>query len=79
MNRTLGNTIAVLAVTTFTALAIVMTVSFSSFVSRTPAAAHTATYQGGYIAASSGSGAGYGQTQTCPATGCTATSCHAAR
>jgi hypothetical protein len=82
MERTLRNTAAVLIVTVFTALTIFATVQLTARVtgiSSLATAGATPTYSssvnGAY--ASNVSQSGSGQTMTCPATGCTATSCHA--
>ncbi len=93
MDRTLRNTIAVLVLTAFTALAIFGTVQLTARVTGIEAvsSANAATVQSGYggdaqqygsngygsdrYGSSSGSS---GQVMTCPATGCTASYCHAA-
>jgi hypothetical protein len=91
MDRTLKNTIAVLVITVFTALAIFGTVQLTArvtgidAVSSASAATLQTTYssddgsgQYGYGPNSSGQSTS-GQTLTCPATGCTASYCHAGR
>ncbi len=95
MDRTLRNTIAVLVLTAFTAIAIFATVQLTAHLtgfSATSTAA-AATVQNGYSNSSAngyngdsqygygqnGSGQNSGQVLTCPATGCTASYCHAGR
>lgn len=77
MKRTIKNTVAVLVITVMTTLALFSVVSLTGRVvgsgyaqSATGAAYATSDY----AAATSSSSGG---TLTCPATGCTATSCHA--
>jgi len=85
MRRNLRNTVAVLVVTTFTALAIFGTVQLSARMldatsvssGSAQAAPVSQQYGGGYRYAAGQSDTG--QLLTCPATGCTASSCHAAR
>jgi len=80
MNRTLANTLAVLIVTLFTAIAIFATVELSGLVSGTAApTAVTASAAGAGGQLGLASSASAGTVMTCPATGCAATSCHAAR
>lgn len=82
MKRTLNNTVAVLIATVFTALAVFTTVTFAGTVSGTGASAvnastteiATAASPVANVASNQGN-----QTLTCPRTGCTASSCHAAR
>jgi hypothetical protein len=91
VDRTLRNTIAVLVLTAFTALAIFGTVQLTArltgvdSVSSASASTLQDTYydesgSGQYGYAQNGTGQGNsGQTLTCPATGCTASYCHAGR
>jgi hypothetical protein len=75
MDRTLRNTLAVLLVTAFTALAIFATVQLSSRL-----VTDTAVASAPLNAASALSGtASSDGLLVCPRTGCTATSCHALR
>ena len=73
MDRTLRNTIAVLVVTLFTALAIFATVQLTARVTGLSAVSTASTVQAATVSSQSTSG----QTMTCPRTGCTATYCHA--
>ena len=75
MNRTIGNTISVLIVTLFVALAVFGTVQLTGRVMGTTAVdtGTNAVVTGNVVAASNTSG----QTLVCPRTGCTASSCHA--
>ncbi len=95
MDRTLRNTVAVLILTAFTAIAIFATVQLTGHLTGLSATtASAATVQTGYANNSSngyagdsqqygygrsGSGQNSGQVLTCPATGCTASYCHAGR
>jgi len=77
MNRTLANTISVLIVTLFVALAVFGTVHLTGRVLGTSTAttATTGVLSTDVAAASSATG----QVMVCPRTGCSATSCHAAQ
>ena len=92
MDRTLQNTIAVLVLTAFTALAIFGTVQLTARITgvdAVPSASASTlqtTYsddygsgQYGYGQSGTGQTGASGETLTCPATGCTASYCHAAR
>jgi hypothetical protein len=86
MDRTLRNTIAVLVLTAFTALAIFATVQLTVRITGvdTASAASYAnaqgTYSGQYRSQQYGSSQNSsGQVYTCPATGCTASYCHNGR
>jgi hypothetical protein len=87
MDRTLKNTIAVLVLTAFTALAIFGTVQLTARMTgiSTVSSASASTVQNGYSDAQYGYGQSSsgqnssGQVYQCPATGCTASYCHAGR
>ena len=79
MQRTLRNTVAVLVVTAFTALAIFAAVQLTGRLVAPANAAGTQTYSTQttpYGSSSSSSDSSSGQL-VCPATGCAAESCHA--
>jgi hypothetical protein len=82
MNRTYRNTVAVLIVTLFTAIAIFATVQLAGRILGPTDTALARNATGGQVVAPSSSSssatAGSDSEQlVCPATGCTATSCHA--
>jgi hypothetical protein len=86
MDRTLKNTIAVLVLTAFTAMAIFATVQLTARVtgidalSSASASTIQATYSDNYESQRYSSSQGNsGQVYTCPATGCTASYCHNGR
>lgn len=81
MSRTLRNTFSVAVVTAMTALAIFSAVQVTGRIVNLPTTATAAfartvtTTDGGAVSSIDGSTSS--SVQTCPATGCTATSCHA--
>ena len=83
MARNLRNTVTVLVLTAFTALAIFATVQLTARVtgiSPTISAASAATVQdSGTWGQSTAGQANSGQLMTCPRTGCSETYCHAAQ